>query len=139
LLLAALVLAATTGCGGGDSPAKAVYAFAHDVEHGLVAKACSRIYEWDRLPPQLARVLDVGTVRGASSQGASAERDCADRLGVVDVDFHEPRVHDVRMLDVDPQGGIERVAIASVALGGKPRVAIPLVERDGSWYVVLDL
>jgi hypothetical protein len=134
-----VLLAAITGCGG-DSPAKAVYAFAHDVEHGLVVRACSRVYEPERVPPQLARALDLEKVRdGASSDGALAGSECVQRLASADVDFHEPRVHDVRVLDVDPQGGIDRVAIASVAFDGESRVAVPLIEQGGRWYVVLEL
>lgn len=138
------VLAVGLGSIGGESPEKAIYALAHDVEHRDAAGVCGLLFPSTYLPAAVARKLQVPDP-GPPGQGTwessrrECDRDFGKRAEFDSFDFLDPRVHRTEMVRVEAAGGITRAALASVALhGGRPQ-PVKLVEYRGSWKIVFEV
>jgi hypothetical protein len=136
-----LIGIAAVGCGD-ETPSRAIYALAHDVEHEIVDGTCERLFPSTLLPADIATALRVPTAgddRAGDWDEARAKcvRDFGRRGEFQSFDFHEPRVRSVAEVDVAAQDGITSAATARVALDGAPTEPIPLVEFRGKWRVVL--
>ena len=132
---------ATASCGG-DTPARAVYAVAHDLEHGVIDGACERIYPTRLLPVQVSAALGLPASRDGEGSSWDDERDaCARRLRAPDevnaLGFREPRVHSVSDVPVTLRGDISAAAQARVAFDGAEPTLVRLVEFRGQWRVVM--
>ena len=94
---------------GGDTPAGAVYAVGHDLEHGVIDGACARILSSTALPRGVARSLQVAHDEpSARNSGDVERRTCVRRLevegAVEQLGFHEPRVRSVTEVAVVQAG-----------------------------------
>jgi hypothetical protein len=127
---------------GKESPEKAIYALAHDHEHGDGEGVCARLFPSTYLDPHLARELGVPSEDSASAQTWKAgrqqcERDFGASREFESFDFREPRVHSIRMVPIHPSAGVTRAAKASVSLDGRKAQPVHLVEYKGDWTLLL--
>jgi hypothetical protein len=92
----------------------------------------------------LGRCHSLDVASSGSSRSASAgdsRRACEENIGaggdVAIREFHDPKVHSVRELEIIGDGDVTAAARALVAFGDGDLPHIPLVELDGGWRVVL--
>ena len=110
---------------GDESPESAIYELAEAVEHRDRAEACARLFPSASLPQSVARALGVPT---GARRGVCARE--FERL-----DFEDPRVRDVRRVEIPPGGEVTAAATASVLLAEEPET-LELVKYRGRWRVV---
>jgi hypothetical protein len=135
-----LLLAGAAGCGG-ETPTRAIYALAHDLEHEVVDGTCERVFPSTLLPAPIADALQIAEAEAGGTGGWDREQArCKRQLGrrgeFESFEFHEPLVRSVETVPVAPKDGITGAARARVALDGAAPTTIPLVEFRGKWRVV---
>ena len=139
-ILPVVALAMTVAACAKETPATAIYALAHDLEHDLTAGACERMYSSHDLPPEIAAALSIRS-RTGGHQGLLF--DCSGALGTEgplrSLGFDEPRVRSIAPVDVEPSAGISDAATAQVAIDGAEPVTVKLVKFEGTWRVVVDV
>jgi hypothetical protein len=137
LLAASLAAAvAASGCGE-DTPERAIYALAHDLEHGAYKGACGRLYPGASLPPEARRALGLDQVAGQSwSPDETSCRRALDGGALAGYGLVEPRVHSVTSRSLERSGDVEAIATAQVALEGRRPVPVRLALVDQRWRVV---
>lgn len=138
-VLVILIVLAVVACAE-ESPERAIYALAHDLEHEGTAGACERVYPSRELPGQVATALSLRT--GAAGRRGPAF-DCSGAFGsegqLRSLHLEEPRVRSVAEVEVEPTAGITAAATAQVAISGAEPVTVKLVEFEGTWRVLVDL
>ena len=122
--IATVVLLGLRGTGE-ESPEAAIYGLAHAAEHRDREEACGRLFPSKLLPKSVARALGVSRAR---SRG-----DCSREFETLD--FDDPRVRDVRRVDIRASSGVTAAATASVLLANEPE-RLALVAYRGRWRVV---
>lgn len=136
LLLGGLGLSGVlTGACGEETPERAIYAIAHDLEHDGYAGACQRLYPGSRLPPAVRRALDFEQGPSWAPGDASCQR-AFESGSLADFTLVEPRVRSVSTRSIRESGAVTAVATAQVAIDGERPVSVRLVELDGRWRVV---
>ena len=134
-----LAMAAIAGCGD-ETPERAIYAVAHDLEHDAYRGACGRLFPSARLPAEARRALSV-SAEGGPSWALDDEASCRRALvsGVLaDYELVEPRVRSVRTRQLDRSGDVSSIATAQVALDGESPTTIRLALVKDRWRVVPD-
>ena len=91
-----LIVVALPGCGQ-QSPERAIYGIAHDLEHRSYASACERLFASALLPRETAAQLQIKAGGRAQPSSWTAENArCTAEIGrsgrYADFDFSEPRV-----------------------------------------------
>ena len=120
---------------GEETPERAIYAIAHDLEHDGYEDACRRLYPGSRLPAAVQRSL--GFERGPSwVPGESSCRRAFESGSLADFTLVEPRVRAVSARSIRGSAAVTAVATAQVAIDGEPPVPVRLVELGGRWRVV---
>lgn len=98
-----------------ETPERAIYNLAHDVEHVDVWGVCERLFPRSALPPLASERLDLPAGRAGASWDAEHRR-CLRRFQqrseLETLGFEDPRVRSVRRLSVTPQQGVTSVATA---------------------------
>jgi hypothetical protein len=135
-----LLCGAVLGCGE-ETPARAIYALAEDVEHEVVDGTCERLFPSTLLPARIAAALKIPEVKRRGTGGWDREQErCRREFGrrgeFESFEFHEPLVRSVEPVEIAEQDGITAAARARVALDGAPPTTVPLVEFRGKWRVV---
>ena len=122
---------------GGETPQRAVYALAHDVEHDVVSGVCDRMLASSALPSAVADALGMPSTPGRT-EVVWDRRICERRIaeGILENVTEQPRVADVVHAAIPPRDGVSEVAIA-VLVDGAARARIPLVRYRGAWRVVV--
>lgn len=136
---ALLVAAAVIGCGD-ETPERAIYAVAHDLEHGAYRGACGRLFPGARLPVEARRALDV-TADDGPSWDPDDEASCRRALesgSLADHELVEPRVRSVETRPLEGTGEVTAVATARVAVDGESPTTIRLALVKERWRVVPD-
>jgi hypothetical protein len=126
---------------GDESPERAIYGLAHDLEHADAEGACARLFPSGALPPAAAEALGVDRGRDRTSlevEDRRCLRDFGRAEGLAPLDFEDPRVRSVRRVRVEPQAGVTSAATAQVSFGGDAPIAVKLVALRGKWRVVLE-
>jgi hypothetical protein len=130
------VAAATSGCGD-ETPERAIYALAHDLEHGAHKGACGRLFPGSSLPPQARRALALE--RDAGPSWSPDEAGCQGALdggALAGYELVEPRVRSVSLRPLEPSEAVEAIATAQVALDGRRPVTLKLARVDQCWRVI---
>ena len=138
LCLAFVVAIALAACGD-ETPERAIYNLAHDLEHDDIAGVCERVFPSEEVPRQIADTLSLeGTASGRRGVTFDCEGAFAADGSLRSLDFDEPRVRSATVVPIRQSAGITSAALAEVALdGGEPR-SVPLVRAGGKWRVVVD-
>jgi hypothetical protein len=134
-----LAIAAMAGCGD-ETPERAIYALAHDLEHGAYRGACGRLFPSARLPGEAQRALNV-SAEERPSWDQEDEANCRRALvsgALADYELVEPRVRSVRTRPLDGSGNVSAIATARVALDGESPTTIRLALVKDRWRVVPD-
>jgi hypothetical protein len=143
--LAALLLCigAVAGCGK-ESPARAIYETAHELEHEDAEGACDRLFPNTLLPVEIAAAL--GVPQGEHPRTTLWDRErakCVRELGhagdYASFSFEEPRVRTIQPIAVSARDGITAASRALVALRGDSPRTINLIEFRGVWRIVITL
>jgi hypothetical protein len=137
---AALFSVAAIACGG-ETPARAIYALAHDLEHEVVDGTCERLFPSTLLPVRIAAALRISNagespVSDWDRERARCTREFGRRGEFDSLEFHEPLVRSVKRVWIAEQDEISAAALARVSLDGDPPETIPLVEFRGKWRIV---
>jgi len=128
---------------GEETPERAIYGLAHDVEHAEVEGVCERLFPARALPAATARALGLAAGTGGMAADWDAEhRRCLREFGrngeFATIGFEEPRVRSVSRLRVQPEHGVTAAATAVVALDGDAPTKVELVEFRGRWRIVFE-
>jgi hypothetical protein len=130
------VAAASSGCGE-ETPERAIYALAHDLEHGAHKGVCGRLFPGGSLPRQARRALalerDLGP--GWNPDEASCRRALAGGA-LAGYELVEPRVRSVTLRPLEPSEAVEAIATAQVALDGRRPVTLKLALVAQRWRVI---
>ena len=120
---------------GEETPERAIYAIAHELEHDDYEGACRRLYPGSRLPAVARRALDFeqgpSWAPGEASCRRAFESGSLARFALV-----EPRVRAVTKRSIRGSDAVAAVATAQVAIDGEPPTSVRLVDLDGRWRVV---
>ena len=120
---------------GDETPERAIYAIAHELEHDDYEGACRRLYPGSRLPAAARRALEFE--QGPSwAPGAASCRRAFESGSLADFTLVEPRVRAVSTRSIGGSEAVTAVATAQVAIDGERPVSVRLVELDGRWRVV---
>jgi len=144
IVVAVALVAVAFSRSGEETPERAIYGLAHDLEHAEVEGVCERLLPTRALPAATARAFGLATGTGGTAQRDwdAEHRRCVRELGRTGgfetIDFEEPRVRSVSRVRVQPQGGVTAAATALVALGGEAPTTVQLVEFRGKWRVVFE-
>ena len=120
---------------GEETPERAIYAVAHDLEHDGYESACERLYPGSRLSPAVRRALGFEQGPTWAPGGASCRR-AFESGSLAEYTLVEPRVRSVSTRPLRGSGAVTAVATAQVAIDGERPVSVRLVELDGRWRVV---
>lgn len=134
-----LSAAATTTACGDETPARAIYALAHELEHDDFDGACERLYPGTRLRAEAQQALGLkpGARDGDWAPDArSCQRAFAGGGPLADFEFVEPRVRTFSSRSLNGSGEIAAIATAQVALDGRAPIPVRLVFVDDRWRVV---
>ena len=131
LILSAVVVSAC----GEETPERAIYAIAHDLEHDGYEGACRRLYPGSQLPAAARRALDFEQGPSWAPDEASCRRAFVSG-SLADFTLVEPRVRAVSTRSISEAEPVTAVATAHVAIDGERPVSVRLVELDGRWRVV---
>ena len=134
-----LATVAVVGCGD-ETPERAIYAVAHDLEHGAYRGACGRLFPSARLPMEARRALDV-TSTDARTWDPDDEASCRRALesgSLANYELVEPRVRSVKTRSLEGSGEVTAIATARVALDGQSPTTIRLALVKERWRVVPD-
>jgi hypothetical protein len=133
------VLAITFAACGDETPERAIYNLAHDLEHEDIAGVCERIFPSEEVPRQIAGTLSLES-RATGRRGLTF--DCRGAFAAEGslraLEFHEPRVRSATVVPIRHSAGITGAAIAEVALDGAEPRSVPLVRTGGKWRLVVD-
>jgi hypothetical protein len=137
---AVLLSYAAIGCGG-ETPARAIYALAHDLEHEVVDGTCERLFPSTLLPLPVADALHLSYAgEGGAGNWDREQAQCIREFGrgeeFESFELDEPLVRSVKPVKIAPQDEISAAALARVTLDGASPETIPLVEFRGKWRVV---
>ena len=136
LLVTMAAAAGTVGCGD-ETPARAIYSLAHDLEHGAFKGACGRLFPGTSLPLEARRALALNRDVGPSWRPDEAScRRALDGGALVGYELVEPRVRSVTSRPLERSGDVEAIATAQVALDGRRPVTLRLALVDQRWRVV---
>jgi hypothetical protein len=123
-----------------ETPEKAIYGLAHDVEHADVRGVCDRLFPSGVLPDAIARALGLPSEPSRDrweTQHLRCLREFGSGGAFGTSGFVEPRVRSVSRVGVKPEGGVTAAATALVAFDRKPPATVKLVEFRGKWRVVV--
>jgi hypothetical protein len=139
-LLLALLGVALAGCGE-ETPLRAIYEIAHDLEHRDAEGVCARLFPGALLPPRVATAVGLPPGHGHVASWDSERRRCVRDLGrhgdYAGFSFEAPIVRGVEDVAVPAQDGITAVARARVQLEHEPERTRALVEFEGVWRLVV--
>ena len=134
------VLCVALAACGEETPLRAIYEIAHDLEHEDADAVCARLFPAGLLPARIATALGVppgeGEPRRWETEQARCARDLRHRARYADFSFEAPIVRGVEAVPVTREQGITAAARARVELKGQPERILPLVEFQGKWRVV---
>ena len=128
--------AAAAGCGD-ETPERAIYSLAHDLEHGAYKGACGRLFPGTSLPSDARRALalDRDLVPSWRPDEAGCRRALKDG-SLAGYELVEPRVRSVSIRPLKRSNQVEAIATAQVALDGRRPVTLRLALVDQRWRVV---
>jgi hypothetical protein len=141
--LVLLCAAGATGCGK-ESPMRAIYEAAHELEHEDAEGVCDRLFPSTLLPVEIAGALGVPAGGHPQPNRWDSERaTCVRELGragrYASFSFAVPIVRAIEPVAITPQDGITAAARARIELDRAPARTVPLIEFRGTWRIVVSL
>ena len=122
---------------GEETPERAIYSLAHDLEHQGYDGACERVYPRSKLGPEARKALGLQAAAGEDWEpGQATCVEAFERGSLANFEFVEPRVRSVDSRSLKQSGDVTAIATARVALDGSRPETVPLVQVDGRWLVV---
>ena len=118
---------------GDDSPAQAIYALAHAIEHENAEGACGRLLDAEDVPQAMRAALAIEPAPGATPPCEQRFSSSPDYRAF---GFEDALVDKLRRVDVPAQDGITGAAVADVRLEGRRRERVAIVRHRGRWKVV---
>jgi hypothetical protein len=137
----AALCAALAACAE-ETPLRAIYEIAHELEHEDAEGVCARLFPSGLLPPTIATALGGPPEHsGASLRWEAENARCVRQLGhsgaYAHFSFERPIVRGVEDVAVRPRGGITAAARARLELDGQKERIVRLVGFRGLWRLVI--